>query len=184
MSAVGGGQPSRSWQLSRVLSLVAERQREGMLAHTQPRRYFGSRITPFRDLTHRVALKIFAEIRFAHDALLASKLGKKASTNLAAIQVVSGSGPNLFSELNGSMPRTGFPDPDLFDHFAHMGRRRSHTSVTGSKPPCATSLSCSSSLCRILIILTLDQHGPNRSSHFVCKRDGHKHSWFPGQHSR
>ncbi|MGJ7043098.1 hypothetical protein J2Y63_006382, partial [Shinella sp. BE166] len=31
-------------------------------------------------------LKIFAEIRFAHDALPASKLGKKASTNLGAIQ--------------------------------------------------------------------------------------------------
>ncbi|WP_210251614.1 hypothetical protein, partial [Brucella anthropi] len=40
----------------------------------------------FRDLTHRVALKLFAEIRFAHDTLLASKLGKKASTNLGAIQ--------------------------------------------------------------------------------------------------
>ncbi|MFF2324358.1 hypothetical protein ACFVTJ_25315, partial [Agrobacterium sp. NPDC058088] len=32
------------------------------------------------------ALKIFAEIRFAHDTLPASKLGKKASTNLGAIQ--------------------------------------------------------------------------------------------------
>ncbi|MFF2324347.1 hypothetical protein ACFVTJ_25245, partial [Agrobacterium sp. NPDC058088] len=31
-------------------------------------------------------LKIFAEIRFAHDTLPASKLGKKASTNLGAIQ--------------------------------------------------------------------------------------------------
>ncbi|MBD9598182.1 hypothetical protein IB270_35880, partial [Ensifer sp. ENS05] len=40
-----------------------------------------------RDLTHGVPLKIFAEIRFAHDALPASKLGKKASTNLGAIQV-------------------------------------------------------------------------------------------------
>ncbi|WP_210336739.1 hypothetical protein, partial [Ensifer sp. ENS05] len=38
-----------------------------------------------RDLTHGVPLKIFAEIRFAHDALPASKLGKKASTNLGAI---------------------------------------------------------------------------------------------------
>ncbi|TGE91160.1 hypothetical protein, partial [Rhizobium sp. SEMIA 4088] len=40
-----------------------------------------------RDLAHRVTLKLFAEIRFAHDALLASKLGKKASTNLGAIQL-------------------------------------------------------------------------------------------------
>ena len=40
-----------------------------------------------------------------------------------ADMVISGSGPNLFSELNGSMPLSGFPDPDLFDHFAHSGRR-------------------------------------------------------------
>jgi hypothetical protein len=44
------------------------------------------RVAPFSDLTHSVAFEIFAEIRFAHDALLASKLGKKASTNLGAIQ--------------------------------------------------------------------------------------------------
>ncbi|WP_223218132.1 hypothetical protein [Rhizobium wenxiniae] len=37
-------------------------------------------------MTHGVALKIFPEIRFAHDALPASKLGKKVSTNLGAIQ--------------------------------------------------------------------------------------------------
>ncbi|MFK0208273.1 hypothetical protein ACIQUH_21270, partial [Agrobacterium sp. NPDC090283] len=34
--------------------------------------------------------KLFAEIRFAHDALLASKLGKKVSTNLGAIQFKDG----------------------------------------------------------------------------------------------
>ena len=37
--------------------------------------------------------------------------------------VVRGSGPNLQSELIGSECPTGFPDPDLFDHFAHAGRR-------------------------------------------------------------
>ena len=42
--------------------------------------------------------------------------------------VIRGSGPNLFAELcflfavcSGHLP--GFPDPDLFDHFAHAGRR-------------------------------------------------------------
>ncbi|MGJ3258744.1 MAG: hypothetical protein ACFE0S_03985, partial [Rhodospirillales bacterium] len=39
---------------------------------------------PLRNLTHRVALKIVAEIGFAHSGLLASNLGKKASTNLGA----------------------------------------------------------------------------------------------------
>ncbi|MBX9455372.1 MAG: zinc ribbon domain-containing protein [Rhizobium sp.] len=34
-------------------------------------------MAPFGDLTHRVALKLVAEIRFAHDALLASKLGRR-----------------------------------------------------------------------------------------------------------
>lgn len=93
--------------------------------------------------------------------------------------VISGSGPNLFSELNGSMPRTGFPDPDLFDHFAHMGRRLSHTSVTDAELPYATPLSCSGSLCRILVILSRCQHGPDRSRHLVRQRNGHKHPGFP-----
>ena len=56
------------------------------MADTQPLRNLRYRITPLRDLTYRVALKLIAEIRFAHDALLASKLGKKVSTNLGAIQ--------------------------------------------------------------------------------------------------
>jgi hypothetical protein len=34
---------------------------------------------------YRVPLEIVAEIGFAHDGLLASNLGKKASTNLGAI---------------------------------------------------------------------------------------------------
>jgi hypothetical protein len=37
--------------------------------------------------------------------------------------VICGSGPNLASELTSSKRHTGFPDPDLFDHFAHSGRR-------------------------------------------------------------
>ncbi|MEJ5022658.1 hypothetical protein WH297_23375 [Ochrobactrum vermis] len=46
----------------------------------------GWQISPPRDLTHCVTLKLFAEIRYAHDALLASKLGREASTNLGIIQ--------------------------------------------------------------------------------------------------
>ncbi|MDB6178391.1 hypothetical protein PAF17_12875, partial [Paracoccus sp. Z330] len=38
------------------------------------------------DLRDRVTLELGAEIAFAHLGLLASKLGKKASTNLGAIQ--------------------------------------------------------------------------------------------------
>src|SRR5690606_36080452 len=37
--------------------------------------------------------------------------------------VVRGSGPNLQSELVCSGCPTGFPNPDLFDRFAHAGRR-------------------------------------------------------------
>jgi hypothetical protein len=57
-----------------------------MLAHPEPLRNLRNRIASLRDLTHGVTLKLFAEIRFAPDALPASKLGKKASTNLGAIQ--------------------------------------------------------------------------------------------------
>jgi hypothetical protein len=37
--------------------------------------------------------------------------------------VICGSGPNLFVELKRSKQIAGFPDPDLFDHFAYSGRR-------------------------------------------------------------
>lgn len=56
-----------------------------MLAHAEALRNLRNRIASLRDLTYGVALKIFAEIRFAYDAVPASKLGKKASTNLGAI---------------------------------------------------------------------------------------------------
>jgi hypothetical protein len=59
-----------------------------MLADAETLRNLSHRIAPLRDLPHRVTLKLFADIRFAHDALLASKLGKKASTNLGAIHSV------------------------------------------------------------------------------------------------
>lgn len=36
--------------------------------------------------------------------------------------VCAGSGPHLQGELLGSGSPPGFPDPDLFDHFAHADR--------------------------------------------------------------
>nr|CAI0341109.1 hypothetical protein SHINE37_60077 [Rhizobiaceae bacterium] len=50
---------------------------------------FREGLASLRDLTHSVTLKIFVEIRSAHDALLASKLGKKASTNLGLFNPTS-----------------------------------------------------------------------------------------------
>jgi hypothetical protein len=46
-----------------------------------------------------------------------------ASQKPLAGMVICGPGPNLILELQGSQISTGFPDPDLFDHFAHSGRR-------------------------------------------------------------
>jgi hypothetical protein len=37
--------------------------------------------------------------------------------------VICGSGPNLIPELVSSKSSTGFPNPDLFDRFAHSGHR-------------------------------------------------------------
>ncbi|MEO0668230.1 MAG: hypothetical protein AAFZ99_09975, partial [Pseudomonadota bacterium] len=45
-----------------------------------------NRIPTHRDLMHRITLEIFTEIWLPHNGLLASKLGKKASTILGAIQ--------------------------------------------------------------------------------------------------
>lgn len=42
-----------------------------------------------------------------------------------ADMVICGSGPNLILELQCSRLLTGFPDPDLFDYFAHSGLRLS-----------------------------------------------------------
>ena len=44
-------------------------------------------LASLRDLANSVTLKLSAEIRFAHDALPASKLGKKASTNPGLFKV-------------------------------------------------------------------------------------------------
>ncbi len=57
-----------------------------MSTHPQTLRHFRNWIATLGDLAHRVALELVGEIASAHKGLLASKLGKKASTNLGAIQ--------------------------------------------------------------------------------------------------
>jgi len=37
--------------------------------------------------------------------------------------VISGAGPNLILEFMHSRPHTGFPDPDLLDHFPIQSKR-------------------------------------------------------------
>ena len=79
--------------------------------------------------------------------------------------VICGLGPNLQYELLRSEVRTGFPDPDLFDLFAHSG----HRLLTPPSPmQCAQLDSCCCGLRRISIVLTLRNHGPDRSRHLVC----------------
>src|SRR5690554_4227063 len=58
-----------------------------MRANTQTLRNLRNRITPLRDLGNRIPLEIITEIYPAHLRLLTSKLGKKVSRNLGAIQV-------------------------------------------------------------------------------------------------
>src|SRR5690554_6939736 len=57
-----------------------------MRANTQTLRNLRNRITPLRDLGNRIPLEIVTEIYPAHLHLLTSKLGKKVSRNLGAIQ--------------------------------------------------------------------------------------------------
>ncbi len=57
-----------------------------MRTDAQPPRNLRNRLTPLGNLQHRVSLEIVTEIGVAHHGLLASNLGKKASTNLGAIQ--------------------------------------------------------------------------------------------------
>lgn len=57
-----------------------------MLANAEPLGHLRNRVAPLRDLRDRVTLEIVREMSRPHHGLLASKLGKKASTNLGAIQ--------------------------------------------------------------------------------------------------
>ncbi len=55
------------------------------MADAQTLRNLCDRLAPIGDLRYRVPFEIVAEIGCDHHRLLASKLGKKASTNLGAI---------------------------------------------------------------------------------------------------
>jgi hypothetical protein len=56
---------------------------------TQTLRDIRNWITALNDLMNSIAFEIVTEFGCAHGGLLASKLGKKASTNLGAIQLSS-----------------------------------------------------------------------------------------------
>lgn len=70
-----------------------------MLVDPQPLRNLCNWIASLRDLGQRVTLEIIVEMNFAHLGLLASKLGKKASTNLGA--------------MHGSLIREGYEAPAI-----------------------------------------------------------------------
>ncbi|GGC36816.1 hypothetical protein GCM10011371_25260 [Novosphingobium marinum] len=60
-----------------------------MLADPEPLRNLRHPVAALGDLGHRITLELVAEISFPHRRLLSSNLGKKASTNLGAIQLES-----------------------------------------------------------------------------------------------
>ena len=81
--------------------------------------------------------------------------------------VISGAGPNLAAVLPGSQNQAGFPDPDLFDHFAHSR---------------GDFLSCSFFLytvlilrrlkgCVVAVVFTCGQHRLDCPRHLVGERD-------------
>ena len=59
-----------------------------MLTDPEPLRNLCNGIAPLGDLRDRIALELISEIARPHPGLLASKLGKKASKNLGAIQTI------------------------------------------------------------------------------------------------
>lgn len=62
---------------------------------------------------------------FVHaiDCKLLSGLWVQPCQKLLAGMAIRGSGPNLTAGLHSPQFVPGFPDPDLFDHSAHSGRR-------------------------------------------------------------
>ena len=56
-----------------------------MRADAEALRNLRYRVTPLRDLHHRVTFELIAEIGLPHPRLVSSKLGLKASRNLGAI---------------------------------------------------------------------------------------------------
>jgi hypothetical protein len=86
-SAVGLRQPvHRQTRPESVTSQTASSTHRRVGTNTQPLRNLRNWITTLNVLMNSFAFEIVTEIGFAHDGLLASILGKKASTNLGAIQ--------------------------------------------------------------------------------------------------
>jgi hypothetical protein len=56
-----------------------------MLVDAEPLGNFRYRITPLRDLRHRITLELVAEIHITRQRRLSSKLGYRASRNLGAV---------------------------------------------------------------------------------------------------
>src|SRR6056297_3257290 len=85
--------------------------------------------------------------------------------------------------LIGSRASTGFPAPDLFDHFAHAIRRLLTLPFTSFDPPYGCPLSPSGSRSWILIIFVVFHHCPYRSGHLVRQSNSDQHFWFPNKHA-
>ncbi len=101
-----------------------------------------------------------------------------------ASMVICGAGPNLPDELLRSRGQPGFPDPDLFDHFAHSGRRL----LTPPVHRLQVELHC---MTFILLRPAPDLYNllslsawPRPPRHFIGQGNRHQHFWFSFQHAR
>src|SRR5690606_19428702 len=102
--------------------------------------YLRNGVAPLGDLRHCIALEIVTKIASPHHGLLASKLGKKASINLGAIQIVSGFSPPHTSFISSrhkrvvaqktwqseeSLRRLSSTQLDIASGVSRQGRRQS-----------------------------------------------------------
>lgn len=76
---------------------------------------------------------VFAPFAHVIDCELLSGLWVQPCQKLLAGMVIRGSGPNLTAGLDRPQLVPGFPDPDLFDHYAHSGRRSLTPPVPASR---------------------------------------------------
>jgi len=102
-----------------------------------------------------------------------------------ASMVISGAGPNSLLVLSSASNKTGFPDPDRFDHLPIQVVAFSHV-YTDVRLRCAALVraSCCNPHRRISIILLFRKHRPYGARHLVGQRDGDHHAGFPGANPR